>query len=277
MNRFLLWDKLERTLSQQFADFPGIAGIAIKSLSTGDSLTINANEVSPTASTIKIHVLAQLLLRAERGEIDLAERIPVLPEMHVGGSGVLSYLAGPVELSLLDMANLMIIASDNTATNICIERAGLEATNALIHDLGLTQTHLRRKMMDHLAAVRELENVSTPSELVTMLDLLYQGKPSPNVAERCLMILKKPKNGFIDKAMPPNVACANKPGWVDGAMCDAALVYLPRRPYIVAIMTKYALCDPLTQENFVVACAQIIHQSMSALDKTNQFGRSVYP
>lgn len=273
----LFWQRLEDQLRTLMAGFPGVTGIAVKALTDGQTLAIHADEIFPTASTIKIHVLVQLLARAEAGEVDLQQRLAVSPESHVLGSGVLAYLQGPVELTLLDIAILMIIASDNTATNLCIDAAGLEATNALIQRLGLSQTHLRRKMMDHIAAVREQENVATPQELVTIFDLLHQGKPSPWVAQQALEILKKPKHGFIDRALPDNVTVANKPGWVEGAMCDAALVYLPRRPYAVALMTKHSMVSARTQEQFLFTLAATIHESMVNLDRSNRYGRIVYP
>ena len=273
----LLWQRLEDQLQGLIANFPGIAGVAIKTVGAALTLAINADEIFPTASTIKIHVLTQLLVRAEAGEIDLQELLSIPPENHVLGSGVLAYLKGPVELTLHDIAILMIIASDNTATNLCIDAACLEATNALIQKLGLTATKLQRKMMDHIAAVREQENVSTPHELVTMFELLHQDKPSPWVAQQTLEILKKPKHGFIDRALPANVIVANKPGWVDGVMCDAALVYLPRRPYLVALMTKHAMCTAREQEQFLFTLAATIHEHMANLDASNRYGRLVYP
>ena len=272
----LVWQRLEDQLQTLIAGFPGVAGVAVKELIDGLTLAINADEIFPTASTIKIHVLVQLLARAEAGEVDLQQRIAIQPESHVLGSGVLAYLSGPVELTLRDIAILMIIASDNTATNLCIDAAGLEATNALIQRLGLSQTHLRRKMMDHIAAVREQENVATPQELVTIFDLLHRDQPSPWVAQQALDILKKPKHGFIDRALPDTVTVANKPGWVEGAMCDAALVYLPRRPYAVALMTKHSMVSARTQEQFLFTLAATIHEFMVNLDRSNRYGRIVY-
>jgi GNAT superfamily N-acetyltransferase len=174
----LICQKLKATFQDQLAAFPGVAGIAVKSLHDGWTLHVNGDEIFPTASTIKIHILTQLLARAAADEIDLNERLTI-PEALVSGSGVLAYLDEGVELTLRNLAILMIIASDNTATNLCIDHAGIAATNTLLRQLGLTQTILRRKMMDQLAAVRELENIATPNELVAMLECLYTGQPSP--------------------------------------------------------------------------------------------------
>lgn len=270
-----LWRRLERQLHGLVDQFPGVAGIALRDLIGGLTLQINGEDLFPTASTIKIHVLAQLLARAERGEVDLQERIP-LPAKLTLGSGVLTYLEGPLELTLLDVAILMIIVSDNTATNLCIDRAGIEETNELLRGMGLTSTQLRRKMMDHIAAVREQENVSTPVELAQMLSMLYEGKPSTWVAQKCLEILKKPTLGFLDRGLPEGIEIANKPGWVEAARCDAGLIYLPRRPYTLAVMTKYSLCDIVAHEDFIARVASTVHATMEMLDQTNRYGRVVY-
>lgn len=272
----LLWAKLQQEVAQAVAEFPGVAGVAVASLRGEGSCAVQAGEVFPAASTIKLPILVQLLMRARAGEIDLAQPVTVPADGHVLGSGVVAYLAGPVTLSLLDLAILMIIVSDNTATNLCLEVAGLEATNALLDALGLPQTRVRRKMMDHLASVRELENVATPAELVELLRLLYAGQPDAQVAAQAIDILKKPKTGLLNKALPPDLSVANKPGWVEGARCDAGIVYLPRRPYAVAIMSNYAWCSDEEHEQRLIALARLIHHWMSVLDRSNRYGRAVY-
>ena len=132
------WQRLETQVNGLCNAFPGVMGVCIKELTQENSLHVRSDELFPTASTIKIHVLTQLLTRAERGELDLSQKIRVTPEMLTPGSGVLTYLDGTVELSVLDLANLMIIVSDNTTTNLCIDMAGMDETNALLRDLGLT-------------------------------------------------------------------------------------------------------------------------------------------
>ncbi|HXF61737.1 MAG TPA: serine hydrolase [Caldilineaceae bacterium] len=276
MGEAILWQRLEADLRCAVDAFPGVAGVAVRELKGPGACGVNADEVFPTASTIKIPILVQLLCRAHAGEIDLSRRVAVPPDQHVLGSGVLAYLAGPVEMTLLDLAILMIIVSDNTATNLCLEAAGMAETNGLLASLGLVETQLRRKMMDHLAAVRELENVSTPAELVTLLALLYEGQPFPAAAAQALEIMKKPKNGFLNKALPPGTEVANKPGWVEGVRCDAGIVYLPRRPYAIALMTKYAPVDSDEHEQFLAATARRVHRTMAALDGSNRYGRLVY-
>jgi len=276
MHEELFWSRLQNELGTLVTRFAGVAGIALLDLTSGNEIGINADELFPTASAIKIHILTQLMVGAERGEIDLAQRIRVDPSEVVMGSGVLAYLSGPTELTLLDVAILMIIVSDNTATNICLRLAGLEATNQMLDSLGLSQTRLRRKMMDQLAAVQEQENVSTPREMVQMMAMLRQGKPDVAAAAKVLANLRKPKASTLTEALPEGIIFANKPGYVDGARCDVGIVELSRRPYIVAIMSKYALGNARDHADALVEMARTVHSSFVALDKSNRYGRFVY-
>lgn len=276
MSSQLFWQNLQAQLHPLVNGFPGVAGVSVRDVIGGSGLSINGDEIFPTASTIKIHVLLQLLARAEAGEVDLNERVTIHANELIEGSGVLWHMTGPVTLSLRDIAVLMIIVSDNTATNICIERAGIDGTNELLRSLGLEKTILRRRMLDAIAAVADRENVSTPNELVQVLSLLHEGMPTKWVAEETLTILRKPKLGFIDRGLPVGTVFASKPGHVDGALCDAALVSLPRRPYALAVMTKYAQCGDRQVEEFIAQVTETVHSAMAVWDRSNGYGRVVY-
>ena len=275
MSSTLLWERLEKRVARKVRKFAGVAGVAVKDLTSGQTLSINGDEVFPTASTIKIHILTQLLARAERGELDINDTMRITSDMHVPGSGVLASMERDVELSILDVAVLMIIVSDNTATNLCIDMAGIDGTNALLRDLGLTKTMLRRKMQDKAAVARNDENVSTPAECVAMLEHLQAGRPSPWVAEQCLSIIKKSKASPLSQVVPTGTPLANKPGGMDRVRCDAGIVYLPNRPYAIAVMTKFALGTVPQQDRFIVDVASTVHNSMVALDSTNDYGLGV--
>lgn len=270
------WQRMSDQVQAQCDAFAGVMGLCVKELTTENRLAIRSDEIFPTASTIKIHVLTQLLSRAERGELDLHEKITITPEQLTPGSGILTYLDGTLDLSVLDLANLMIIVSDNTATNLCIELAGMDATNALLRELGLTQTMLRRKMQDAAAMARNDENIATPAECVAMLEHLYHGRPTPQVAEQALAILKKPNNGPIKRALP-GLTIASKPGGMPRVRCDAGLVFLPRRPYLITVMTKFGVGHPLDQERAVVDVVRTVHETMAILDDTSLYGQTIPP
>ena len=275
MTNALLWSQLQDRVRDGLADLPGVAGFCLQDLATRDTMGWHEQEVFPVASTIKIPILVTLLDRAEKGELDLQERIALTPEVLVPGSGVLTYLEGPLDLSVLDIAQLMIMVSDNTATNLCIDWAGMDATNALMGSLGLSQTRIRRKMQDHESVARNEENVSTPADAVGLMRDLYEGRPSSAVAEQALAILKKPNRGPIERAMEAGVAVSNKPGGMERVRCDAGIVWLQRHPYALAIMSKFGMENPYRQENRLVAAVQLIHEYMVAIDRSSALGQGI--
>ena len=272
MSRDSLWKQLETTLKDKITTFDGVAGLLVKSLTSGKSISINGDEVFPTASTIKIHVLAKLFSLQEEGEIDLSQRIRFTQNMYGAGSGVIHFLENDPEFTILDVAILMMLASDNTATNTCIDVAGMEGINDLIRDMGLSKTKLRRKMMDPEAINRGDENVSTPNELILMMDLLHNEKPTPKVSAQVLRIMSKPKSAYLNKAVGPKVVVANKPGGMDKVRGDTGIVYLPNNPYAVSIMSKFSMVDSIAQEGFLIDLARNIHKFMAIMEETNEFG-----
>ena len=90
MNSTLLWQRMEERVARKIGKFAGVAGVAVKDLTGGQTLSVNGDEVFPTASTIKIHILTQLLAKAERGELDLDQTMRITSDIHVPGSGVLA-------------------------------------------------------------------------------------------------------------------------------------------------------------------------------------------
>ena len=267
-----LWQQLENTLRSKIDEFNGVAGVSLKSFSTGNIISINGDEIFPTASTIKIHILAKLFYLEETGEINLSERIRFTQDKHGAGSGVIHFLENDPEFTILDVAILMMLASDNTATNTCIDIAGIEGINDLIQDMGLPETKLRRKMMDPEAINRGDENISTPNELIMMMDHLHNGKPTPWVSSQVLRIMSKPKSAYLNKAIGSELTVANKPGGMDKVRGDTGIVYLPNNPYTVSIMSKFSMADSLSQEGFIIDLARTIHTYMAIIEDTNEYG-----
>jgi beta-lactamase class A len=170
----------------------------------------------------------------------------------------------------------MIDVSDNTATNLCIDWATIDGVNAMLRRLGLTQTALRRKMQDGAAIERGDENVATPAELVELLRKLFHGEGlSPWVCQETLRILRKPKHGYLQPGLPEDIEMANKPGAMGRVRNDAAIVYLPRRPYALCVMTARGPADRIAQERFIAGIAEIVHERLSTLDATNQYGQAL--
>lgn len=278
MSEDLLWDRLEGELRRQVAAFPGVAGVCVQDLTHSHRVAVNADTVFPTASTIKIQILAQLLRRAEAGEVNLGRKVAITGEVKTPGSGILSYLDDVEELTVRDIAVLMILVSDNTATNLCIDWATFDGTNALIRECGLSKTMLRRKMLDTEAIVRGDENVSTPAEMVRFLELLHRAEGmSPYVCGEALTIMRKPKRSYLAPGLPEGTALAHKTGAMPHVCNDVGIVYLPNRPYAIAVMTSYGMTTSAAQEQFIAGIGQTVHEQMAMLDGVSTYGQGVPP
>lgn len=221
----------------------GVIGVAIKNLATDETFLINENLLFPQGSAIKIPILVEVLKQANEGKFKLTDKIKIEKKYQVGGSGVLKEFGdGLSELSVYDLAVLMITVSDNTATNILIDLVGMENVNKTLEKLGFKNTKLQRKMIRPDASARGEENLSTPFEAMKFMEMLYKGQiVSKEISEQAIKILKKEKEANLNKYLPQNIEIANKPGGIEGVTCEWGIVFLPRHPYVIIIMSNYNL------------------------------------
>lgn len=158
--------KLEAQLANVAEHLNGVMGYAIKDLSSGETLLRLPDTVFPQASSIKLTILLELMRQAQEGKLSLEEKHTLRrSEMTVGDTEpILTMLGdGTVTLSLHDLAIFMVVLSDNTATNILIDRLGMDNINEGVTRIGLKETRLRRHMIDLESAKKGKENVSTPA------------------------------------------------------------------------------------------------------------------
>lgn len=237
--------KLARDLNAEAASYDGMMGIFVKDLTSGQVFEVNADTVFPQASSIKIPLLIELMRQAQSGKLNLSERIEIHHAGLVGGSGVLQFLFdGGSAISLHDLAVLMVVLSDNSATNLLIDRVGMDNVNIMLDGLGLRQTRLARKMIDIAAERADRENHSTPREMGTLVEMLNAGKLlDPSHTRMALEILEYPKDSPIRAGVPEGVTVAEKPGSLSGAQCDTGIVFLEGRPYVISVMTTYNTFD----------------------------------
>jgi len=163
-----LKQKFERRLQEIAARVDGVVGYELLDLTSGERIAHLEGETFPTASTIKLTLVYELFKQVEEKKIRLEEPITLDRAKAVGGTGILFELGTPT-LSVSDYATLMVTLSDNTATNVLIDRLGMDNVARRMQALGLSGTKLRRHMMDTAAARRGDENVSTPDELARLL------------------------------------------------------------------------------------------------------------
>jgi beta-lactamase class A len=270
----VLMDKLRARIDAVDRGLDGVLGVAVKDLKSGATLAVRADEVFPQASSIKLAVLYELFRQAEEGRLDLAETTrPGLPR--VGGGGVLQVLGDRVSLTWRDLAVLMMGWSDNEATNLLIDRVGMEAVNQRLDRLELPRTRLQRKMIDLEAARRGRENISTPSEMVRLAEALYRGAGlSPARAKDLLDVAVVEKDSPFRVPLPAGLRVADKPGSLEGVRCVTAVVDLPGRPYAAAIMTAYLRRDE-DGEAAIRAVSAALFETFDRLARSSEFGRVI--
>jgi beta-lactamase class A len=265
--------KLAKQLQQMSAEFDGVMGIAVKDLGTGETFYANADTLFPQASSIKIPILLELFRQDQAGTLRLDERVDIKRAQVAAGSGVLQHFSDAASaLSLRDLAVLMIVLSDNTATNLLIDRVGIQNVNENLRRLGLTQTRLQRIMMDADAQRASRENLSTPREMVILLEMLDAGKAlDPRHTQAVLEILKYPKETALRRGVPPGVPVADKPGSIPGVRCDSGIVDLSGKTYAISLMTTFDK-DGEGAEKAITEVSRRVFDYFERLARSNSFG-----
>ncbi len=166
-------ETLKKKIQEELNSFHGRIGLAIEIEDT-KPIYMNSHDVFQSASLIKIPILLSVLLAYKKGDINIQKQVTISNENKVGGSGVLQALSNGLTLSVKDLMTLMIIVSDNTATNFLIDLVGIEAINGTFQEMGLKQTKLNRKMMDFASIEQGKDNQTTPGEMILCLKLVNQ-------------------------------------------------------------------------------------------------------
>jgi len=272
----ILWQKLAATVNEMDGKLDGVLAVGILDLSTGQKYLLHADEVMPTASSIKIAILAELYRQAQQSKLKLTDFYTLQQSDLVGGSGITSVFSpGMTRLTLRDVAGLMISVSDNSATNVIIDRVGMENVNALLDSLGLTHTRLRRKMMDLKAASEGRENVANPREMMLLLENLYRGKVlNKQMTEDFFNLLSVHKESYIPHNLPEDVKVANKPGELEGVRNDSGIVFAGKRPYVISVMTTYLRRERDGGEA-ITKISDAAYQMFDRLSRSSELGRVI--
>ncbi len=226
----------------------GFSGkIGFKAVRLSDGLTIehDASTVFPAASVMKVWLMIVALQQVQAGQLELHGRIPLPSDERVGGSGVLMRVEGGAGLTLLDYLNLMIVVSDNTATNIVLETiGGRDVVNAELQVWGASHTTVVGKLMLPFERKNEDQKVGklaeiTPAECVLILEQLHAGKLlNSDLTALALEIMGAQQyTEIIGRYLPDGLATATKSGQITGVRSDIGYVW-GDKPHIVALCSK---------------------------------------
>jgi beta-lactamase class A len=264
-------ERLRTVLDSACPEVPGRLGFAAWDLGEQDPVTLDAERPVHPASTIKVLILVAALREVQRGRWALDSDVPLLPPGdRAGGSGVLRELTSVYRMSLSDLLTLMIVVSDNAATNAVIDVVGFDAINACARDLGCTETRVERRLMDPGARG---ENVTSALDQARVLDGLARGTALPaDLSRHALDVLSRQQvRDRLPALLPPEARCWNKTGELLGLRHDVGLIGTDSAPRAVVAVLVDELTDDRSRLGYrggpacdaIAAVGLAVHQALT--------------
>jgi beta-lactamase class A len=247
---------LDQRVHAELKQFKGKVSVFAKNFDTGIVYELGGDDRVPTASTIKIAIMVEAFARVAEGKAKWTDELVLTKEKKVGGSGILQEFADGLRLTFRDGVSLMMILSDNTATNLVIDVLTTDAINARMESLGLKETRLMRRVFGGGESVegKKEENKrfglgrTTPHEMVTLLEKLDRGEIiSPAASKEMLDLMKREQgtNGIWRAQW--RVPKATKSGALDALRSNIGILYHPRGRIALAIT-----CNEMPEVNWTV-------------------------
>ena len=248
---------LDEKIQNELKNFSGKAWIYAKNLDSGKDYSLRADEQTRTASTIKLPIMMEVFRQVAAGKINWTEEFVLSKKQ--AGSGVLGEFSEGSKIDLKTAVNLMIVVSDNTATNLILDKITTDSVNDFMDTLGLAQTRSLRKIGgggDSKANADERLKlfgigVSSPRDMVKLLERLERGEVvSKEASAEMISILKRQqyKDG-IGRGLPDTVPSASKSGALDRLRSDVGIIYTRRGRIAMAITVDDMMEVTYTQEN----------------------------
>jgi beta-lactamase class A len=243
--------KLDEQVKSLLASFKGKVTLYAKNLDTGETYGFNPDERIRTASTIKIAVMIEAFARVSEGKARWTDEIVLTKEKKVSGSGILAELSDDLHLTLRDAVNLMMILSDNTATNLVLDVLTTDAVNVRMESLGFKQIKINRKVGSggDSVAGKDPENkkyglgFATPREMVLVMEKLERGEIiSPAVSKEMIELMKREQARYAIGRSLWDVPMASKYGALDRLRSAVGIIFSKKGKIAMAIS-----CDDMPE------------------------------
>jgi len=243
--------KLDEQIKSLVSSFKGRISLYAKNLDTGETYALNPDERVRTASTIKIAVMIEAFARVAEGKAKWTDEVVLTKEKKVSGSGIINELSDGLRLTLRDAVNLMMILSDNSATNLVLDVLTTDAVNARMESLGFKQIKINRKVMSggESVAGKDPENkkfglgVATPREMVLVMEKLERGEIiSPAISKEMIDLMKREQGRYAIGRSLPDLPMASKYGALDRLRSAVGIVYSKKGKIAMAIS-----CDEMPE------------------------------
>jgi beta-lactamase class A len=237
-------DSLDARVKAELASFKGKVSLFAKNLDTGETYSFGADERVRTASTIKIAVMVEAFARVAEGKAKWTDELVLTKAARYGGSGVLPELSDGLRLTLRDCVNLMMLVSDNTATNLVLDYLTTDAVNARMDSLGFKQIRILRRVGSggESKAGKEPDNkrfgfgVATPREMVVLMEKLERGEiVSQAVSKEMIDLMKREQSHYAIGRTLSDTPMATKYGALDRLRSAIGIIYSKQGRIAMAI------------------------------------------
>lgn len=262
--------EVKQKIKNVLKDFQGDASLLIEA--EGQQIAFNETRQMRAASVIKLPILIEGYRQMDSGMLSPTEKMAVEPSDLVLGSGVLFHLESVKQLSMYDILTLMMIVSDNTASNMAIRKLGLDAINKLCDEAGCTATHLGRFFMDFEAAAKGIDNVTSAKDMVALLKSVDSGNLlSEDSRKRVLHTLKQQQlmanlHGRIEE--DSEVSIASKSGGLPGVVNDVGIFeYNGQKAYVAVLLGK--LKDNHSGQEIIAEIGWLLYQYLLGNEKNH--------
>jgi beta-lactamase class A len=263
---------------QEFSDaFPGVIGVTVRDIKTGDEVSVNGDRLFPMASVYKVPIMVEVFRQIEAKKFSLDDRIELGDEYRTLGSGALTLLSNGLKPTVKDLITLMIVLSDNEATDILLKKVGAENVTAAMRSMGLNNIRVDRTtfelIRDYLAFMDEnargktykeiiatsrtrqippekqaeadrefakvMKDVSSPRDMALLLEKIYKGEAAGK--ESCQMMMailgQQMFNQRLPRYLPESARMAHKTGTIGSTTNDAGVMFVRGHPLAIAVFT----------------------------------------
>jgi len=244
-------EKLKNKILNTVENYSGNISLTFYDLNEENGFGFNEEEKVPSASMIKLLVMIETMELVKTGELSLDQKILITKDKIVGGSGILQEFEEGHYFSLRELVTLMIIVSDNSATNIIIDLVGMDRINKRGEALNLKNTVLQRKMMDQESAKRGLDNFTSSKDIANILKKIYNKEVVDKEYSEIMLdiLLRQHERERLQRFLPEEVKIANKSGDLDNLENDGGIFFTSKKDYILVVLIHNALSNADAKES----------------------------
>lgn len=270
-------ERLRAHVQELVNAFPGTMGVTVRDIATGQQISINGDKLFPMASAFKIPILVEVFRQVEAGKFSLDDRVELTADDRTLGSGILTLMSPGLKPTIHDLATLMIILSDNQATDMLLNKVGAENVTATMRKFGLNNIRVDRTtfelIRDYLALIddaaagktkqqlmnrpqlntaspervakadlefsRIMKDVASPDDMARLLDMIVKGKAaSENSCQQMMTILNRQQfNHRLPRYLPEGTGFAHKTGTIGSTTNDAGVMFIRGNPIALVVFT----------------------------------------